>query len=135
MSIPERALKHYLRQVKSVLPSRELKKRLMPQISQSICNYIVAHPEADMTMLQEHFGTPMQIAGSYLYEQETAALLRKLSIRKKILAIISGVLAAMIVIWLGFTTLATIVAHNYQPPYIFIDTQKNNSSTNYQYRR
>ncbi len=122
MSIPERALKHYLRQVKSVLPSRELKKRLIPQINQSICNYIEAHPDADMTMLQEHFGTPMQIAGSYLYEQETAALLRNLSIRKKILAIVSGVLAAMIVIWLGTAVLDIVVSQNYQrsQTYIYI---------------
>ena len=124
MNIHDKALKRYQRQVRRMLPSRELKKRLMPQISQSIRNFIEVNPEADLNMVQQNFGTPMQIAASYLYEQETITLLRELSIRRKILAIISGVLAAMIVVWMGCVTTAAIMVHTNQHQTIYIDNTK-----------
>lgn len=124
MNIHDKALKRYQRQVRRMLPSRELKKRLMPQINQSIRNFIEINPDADLNMVQQNFGTPIQIAASYLYEQETITLLKELSIRRKILAIISGVLAAMIVVWMGFVTTAAIMVHTNQHQTIYIDNTK-----------
>ena len=109
-----RVLKKYIRQTRRALPSRKIKKQIMPQIYDSVCLYKKEHPEADLKMLQDHFGTPYEIAGSYLQELDQVVLLKKLRNSKRILATISTLMALLLFFWLGYLTsqLRTIYRHN-----------------------
>lgn len=90
------AVKYYLRGVSNTLPcGRKAKKQIVSQISDSIENYLQENPNADFEEVQSHFGTPQEIAASYINEQDPSALASKMRITKKVLAIVAGVMAAI----------------------------------------
>lgn len=95
------ALKGYCREVRDWLPcSRKLKKSIMEQLQGSIQDYLEQNPAADFDQLQSHFGTPETIAAAYVNEMGTDVLLRDLRIRRKIISIVAGVMAAVLAVWL-----------------------------------
>ena len=105
------AAKRYIRSVSDVLScSGKTKKRIVSQISDSVDDYLLQNPDADFEMIQTHFGTPQEIAASYVNEQDAAGLLKKMSIKKKVLVIVAGVMAAIFLIWIGFVAWDTIDA-------------------------
>ena len=105
------ALKRYIRSISDALPcSMRTKKQIVSQIRESIDDYLKEKPEADLTMVQAHFGTPLEIAASYVNEQDTSALLHKMSIKKKVLVIVAGVMTAIFLMWIGLVAWATIDA-------------------------
>ncbi len=96
-------VKRYLRQVRSWLPcSRKLKNRIMGQIHSSVSAYAEQTPGADFDRLQIHFGTPQQIASAYVESMGTDTLLRDLRIRRKIVSIVAGTMAAVLAVWILF---------------------------------
>ena len=96
----------------------------MPQIYASVCHYMEQNPEADLKTLQEHFGTPYEIAGSYLQELDQVVLLRKLRNNKRILATISTVMALLLLFWLGYTTSEFVSSYRTSHGYNVIITKK-----------
>ena len=74
----------------------------MPQIYDSVCHYMEEHPEADLKRLQEHFGTPYEIAGSYLQELDQGIILRKLRNNRRILATVSSVMVLVMLFFFGY---------------------------------
>ena len=93
-------LKKYYRQIKRWLPcGGKTKKQLMTNITATIENYLAENPEADFNALQSHFGTPQQIAASFVDEMDTVELLRKLRIRRKLVNIAFGCASTFIVLW------------------------------------
>ena len=102
-------VKCYLRGVSDALPcGRKVKKQIVSQISDSIENYLQENPNADFEMIQSHFGTPQEIATSYINEQDLSALINKMRVRKKVIAIVAGVMAAMLLLWIGSVVSETI---------------------------
>ena len=102
-------LKRYIRSISNALPcSGKTKKQIVSQIRESIDGYLLENPEADLATLQAHFGTPQQIASSYVDSQETSALLRKMRTRKYILSIFAGVMAIFLLIWSGVVFWKTV---------------------------
>ena len=102
------ALKRYIRSISDALPcSMRAKKQIISQIRESIVVYLQENPEADLATVQAHFGTPQEIAASYVNEQDTSTLLHKMSIQKKVLAIVAGVMAAIFLMWIGFVAWKT----------------------------
>lgn len=97
------AAKCYIRSVSGALScTGNMKKRIVSQIRDSVEEYMQENPNADLAMVQAHFGTPQEIAASYVDEQDRSVLLKKLSIRKRILAIVAGVMAVILLMWVGF---------------------------------
>lgn len=93
-------LKKYYRQVGSWLPcGGRLKRQLMANIRSTVDGYLHEHPEADFATLQDHFGTPQQIATAFVDEMGTEELLIKLHMRNKIIKIVLLCAGALIAIW------------------------------------
>lgn len=105
------AAKRYIRSVSDTLScSGKTKKRIVSQISDSVDDYLLQNPDADFEMIQMHFGTPQEIAVSYVDEQDASVLLKKMSIKKKVLVIVAGVMTAVLLMWAVVVTWAAIDA-------------------------
>lgn len=101
MSNSNAACKRYCTQVQSWLPcSRKLKRQIMERLTDSINAYLEQEPGTDFEQLQAHFGTPETIAAAYIDEMGTDVLLQDLRIRRKIVSIVAGVMAAVLAIWI-----------------------------------
>lgn len=96
------ALKRYYRSIRKDLPcSYKMKKRIMQQIQESVDQFLEQNPDADFDAVQLHFGEPQTIALSYIEDQDAPELLRKMRIRRKVIAIIAGTVALVLAIWLA----------------------------------
>ena len=94
------ALKQYYRSVRKALPcSRKMKRQIVAQLKDGVNEYLATNQDADFWAVQNHFGTPQQIASGFVEDQSTSALLHKMSIKKKIVAIIAGTAAVAILLW------------------------------------
>lgn len=94
------ALKRYYRNISKELPcSRKTKAQIMQQIQSSVNLFMEQNPSADFDTVQAHFGEPKTIAWSYIEDQEAPELLRKMQIKKRILAIVAGTLTLVLLIW------------------------------------
>lgn len=94
-------LNRYYQEVRSWLPcSRKLKEPIMSRLQENVRDYLEDHPDADAAQVRAHFGEPEAIAAAYVDEMGTDVLLRDLRIRKKIVAITVGTMAAILAIWL-----------------------------------
>lgn len=114
MRMRNRAARRYLREVRSWLPcSRKLKRGILEKIGGTISEYLAEKPGADYDKLLTRFGTPQQIAASYVDEMETGELLRDLRIRRKIVGILTAVAATVVILWLGVVSIA-LIGHNEQ---------------------
>ena len=97
------AAKRYICSVSDTLScSGKTKRRIVSQIRDSVEDYLLQNPDADFDMIQTHFGTPQEIAASYVNEQDASLLLKKMSIKKKVLVIVAGVMAVVLLIWIGY---------------------------------
>lgn len=102
------AAKRYIRSVSDTLScSRKAKKQIVSRIRDGVEDYLLQNPDADFEMIQMHFGTPQEIAASYVNEQDAAGLLKKMSIKKKVLVIVAGVMATILLMWVGLVTWET----------------------------
>lgn len=109
------AFKQYIRSISHALPcSGKMKRQIISQIRDSIVDYLQENPSADFAAVQAHFGTKQEIVSSYVNYEDTSVLLRKMSIKKKVLVIVAGVMTAMLLLWLGSVS------------WIMIDAQKTN---------
>ena len=97
---------HYLEQVRSELKGADRrKKEVLQQIQTAVEDYAEEHPQCTHQELTQHFGTPGQIAESYVAEMDSHEVLHGFRVGKKIffailLAIVLGVTA-----WLGYLAL------------------------------
>ncbi len=106
-----KAIRRYCRQVRTWLPCGQKQKRY---ITQKILADADARFEDDGAVtyaaLVEHFGTPQAIAASYIDTQDTAALLRSLRIRRRVMAMVAGTLACILISWAA-TVVREITRH------------------------
>lgn len=94
------ALKQYMRSLTRELPcSGKMKKQLASQIRCSIMDYLQENPEADISAIQAHFGTGQEIAASFVDYEDSSVLLKKMGIKKKMLAIVAGAMALVVLSW------------------------------------
>lgn len=119
-----KAVKKYLRQVRSWLPcAGKAKKMILTDIENIISSGLKENPNLDLQGLHARFGTPQQIAAAHVDEMDTPELLRQLRIRKRIITIVAVCAIAVIVIWLGVVLIALIndfhIANGYYTTNIF----------------
>lgn len=100
MNETTRALSGYYREIRSWLPcSRQRKDQIIARFQDRVQEYCNDHPAADFGQIRAHFGTPDEIAGSYVEELGTMELLRSMRIRRKILAIVAATAAVILISW------------------------------------
>lgn len=112
MAKHSKQMQKYLRQVKHALPcSGSLKKQILLGLGNDISLYLEEHPEADAESLAEVFGTPAQIAQTYIDELPATELMEKLHRRSKlwrtVIAVV-GVCALVCVLLWGGAVLAAL---------------------------
>ena len=106
------ALKRYYRSIRNCLPSsRKLKAKVLAEIDSNINEYLRENPYADIASIEARFGAPEQIAIAYVDELETPELLKKFQIRKRILTIIIGAVAIILILWLGVVSWSAITEY------------------------
>lgn len=116
-------LNRYYREVRSWLPcSRKLKESIMSRLHENIRDYLEEHPGADTAQIRAHFGEPDAIAAAYVDEMGTDVPLRDLRIRRKILSITAGTMAAILALWMGIVGWAVARELKSSNGYIITDT-------------
>lgn len=96
----EKALCKYYRSISKCLPvDKKHKKQTLEQIRHSVEDYRTKTPTADMQDLLEHFGTPQEIAASYVENMTTPEILKKFCVRKTILLVVCAVAAVALLMW------------------------------------
>jgi hypothetical protein len=103
MSHQNPALKRYIRSIRKILPcSGKMKKNIISQISETIEDYLLQDPTADLETIQAHFGTPQKIAAHCMDGQDTFAQWKKIRNKKRILSVTAGLMAALFLLGAGF---------------------------------
>lgn len=94
------ALKQYYRSIRGELPcSWGQRSRILRQIRENVDNYLEENPDADFAAIEAHFGNAQAIASSYIDAQDAPELLRKMRIKKRVIAIVAGAMAVVLLIW------------------------------------
>lgn len=126
MSNLDTALKRYYRSIRKDLPcSYKMKKRIIQQIQESVDQFLEQNPDADFDAVQLHFGEPQTIALSYIEDQDTPELLRKMRIKKRIITIVAGAMVAVLVIWGVAVAWAVICEERAQDGHVIVDIGEN----------
>ena len=103
MSHQNPALKRYIRSIRKILPcSGKMKKNIISQIRETIEDYLLQDPTADLETIQAHFGTPQEIAVHCVDGQDTFAQWKKIRNKKRILSVTAGLMAAVFLLGAGF---------------------------------
>lgn len=97
-----RPARRYLRQIRGWLPcAGSMKRKMLTEIRETLLEFLADHPDADEQTIISRFGTPQQIAASYVDEAETEELLRRLRIRRRVVSIACAAAVACVTIWAG----------------------------------
>lgn len=109
------ALRRYYRTVFNYLPcSRKLKNKILQEIKGNVTAYLEEHPQATISDIESHFGTPRSIAAAYVDDMNTEELIHALHIRKKVVTTIVCTLLAVMLLWaMGVTYIMVDHAVNY----------------------
>ncbi len=122
MKSREKRIKEYCRGI-----SRELycppaaKRQILAAFRENIAAYIEEKPDADFEDIQKHFGTPQQIALSYIGEMDMPELVRKLNTRKSVLTALCstlGVCVLLLMVALVVLVVGTLLGSNYYVVYV-----------------
>ncbi|MBR3979156.1 MAG: hypothetical protein IKJ94_06000 [Oscillospiraceae bacterium] len=93
-------LKQYYRDISKHLPvGRKQKQQILLTITQSVEDYLAAHPLADFQAVQAHFGSPQEIAAAYIENMTTPEILKKFRFRKTVLTILCATAATALLLW------------------------------------
>lgn len=108
MSHQNPALKRYIRSIRKILPcSGKMKKNIISQISETIEDYLLQDPTADLETIQTHFGTPQEIAVHCVDGQDTFAQWKKIRNKKRVLSVTAGLMAVLFLLGSGLLTWET----------------------------
>lgn len=93
-------LKKYYRDISKNLPvGRKQKQQIILAIVQSVEDYLATHPLADFPAVLEHFGSPQEIAASYIENMTTPEILKKFRFRKTVLTVLCATAATALLLW------------------------------------
>ena len=92
----EKDLNLYLKQTeKFLICEKREKKEFLRELQTNVMRYIEDENVADMDKIRAHFGTPQEIANSFLSDMDAADIKKKLAIKKAV--IIALVIMVLIV--------------------------------------
>lgn len=103
-------LLRYLWEVREELPgNRRQKKQILSRVESSVQDFVIENPHVeDYATITQRFGTPQQIAASYIEEMSTPELTQQLRIRKTIVRIVAVTALALVLLWAGVVLTALI---------------------------
>ena len=107
MNTAERAAGRYYRKVRSWLPGGKMRRYVMTQIRETVQEFVQEHPDADVAAIQAQLGTPQEIAAAYVENMETAAVLKGLRIRRRVLFAVCATTLAILISWTVLVTVET----------------------------
>lgn len=107
MNTAERAARRYYRKVRSWLPGGKMRRYVMTQIRETVQEFVQEHPDADVAAIQAQLGTPQEIAAAYVENMETAAVLKGLGIRRRVLFAVCATMLAILISWTVLVTVET----------------------------
>lgn len=94
-----KAAKVYLREIRKRLPcSRSVKAEFLRQLEDEVFLYCGEHEEADFAALAAHFGTPEEVANSFLCELGTNTVRQYLTLRKRVLYAAAGIVLTVVIL-------------------------------------
>ena len=109
MKTKEKELKKYFRAISGELYCPvKTKRRILATVKENVSAYLEENPATTFEEIQKHFGTPRQIAASYVEEMETPELIAKLRIRRRIITVICISVGIAILIWAVAVVIALI---------------------------
>ena len=94
MNTAERAARRYYRKVRSWLPGGKMRRYVMTQIRETVQEFVQEHPDAD-------------VAAAYVENMETAAVLKGLRIRRRVLFAVCATMLAILISWTVLVTVET----------------------------
>lgn len=112
MNTAERAARRYYRKVRSWLPGGKMRRYVMTQIRETVQEFVQEHPDADVAAIQAQLGTPQEIAAAYVENMETAAVLKSLRIRRRVLFAVYVTTLAILISWVALVTIVTVRDRN-----------------------
>lgn len=112
MNTAERAARRYYRKVRSWLPGGKMRRYVMTQIRETVQEFAQEHPDADVAAIQAQLGTPQEIAAAYVENMETAAVLKGLRIRRRVLFAVCATMLAILISWVALVTIVTVRDRN-----------------------
>lgn len=87
----------YCREVSKHLPGkRNHKSALIADLQSSVMAYLEENPDADISQIRETFGTPQQIAASYVDAMSADEILVSLDTRKRIATSVTALVTVII---------------------------------------
>ena len=102
-------LLRYLWEVREELPGyRRQKKHIRSRVESSVQDFVIENPHVDYATITQRFGTPQQIAASYIEEVSTPELTQQLRIRKTIVRIVAATALVLVLLWAGVVVTALI---------------------------
>lgn len=107
MNTAERVARRYYRKVRSWLPGGKMRRYVMTQIRETVQEFVQEHPDADVAAIQAQLGTPQEIAAAYVENMETAAVLKGLRIRRRVLFAVCATTLAILISWVALVTVET----------------------------
>jgi len=112
------AMRRYVRQVRSLLPCPAKQKQMIVEdIWENAAVFLQEHPAADYSQIEAHFGTPEQLAVSYVKDMDTGKLLRELRLKKRIMTVIVSSLVIALFIWAAAIIFIVADTHKYNDSY------------------
>lgn len=116
------ALKRYYHSISKELPCpRKTRVKIMQQIQSSVNLFLEQNPDAGFHDVQVHFGEPQTIALSYIEDQDAPELLRKMHIKRKVIAIVATTMALFLAIWMSVTVWGIIDTNDRDSGHIIVD--------------
>ena len=112
MKAAERAARRSCRKVRSWLPGGKMRRYVMTQIRETVQEFVQEHPDADVAAIQAQLGTPQEIAAAYVENMETAAVLKGLRIRRRVLFAVCATMLAILISWTVLVTIVTVRDRN-----------------------
>lgn len=93
-------LRRYYRKIRSYLPcSGRTKKRIVREIYENVNGYLEEHPNADISEIENRFGSPCAIAAGYLSDMSETELMYSLNISQKAMKITASTFLAIALLW------------------------------------
>lgn len=97
--------------------SGKQKDLILSRVEASVRDYVSNRPDANYHVICSRFGTPEQVASSYLEEMDTEELMEKFRIRKNIIAIIAVAAFSAVLLWAWGVGLALAENRDYAEGY------------------
>ena len=120
MSVSQKELRGYYRQIKRCLPGS--KKRIVADVTKAVEDYIAENPTANFTDIQDRLGTAQQIADAYVGEMTSSEISSGLRLRRRVLCIVGAVAVLIVLMWAAVVGAAWISSKDSEDGFLVVNT-------------